>query len=198
MKHDIDWESEKDNIAKLIDEGKSSAKIAEIYGVGGTTIRYHIKKLGLVLSRKATYIKPKKKRFCLNCGNLLIEKSTKYCNISCFHEYHYKTYIEKWKRGEVSGYNDGCCNAISMRIRRYLLDKCNNKCQLCGWGEINPYSGTVPLQIHHIDGNYLNNKEDNLQVLCPNCHSLTENYGNLNTNNGRKFRRKSYKENMQT
>ena len=32
------------------------------------------------------------------------------------------------------------------------------------------------------------NKEDNLEVLCPNCHSLTETYGSLNKN-GRKERR---------
>jgi DNA-directed RNA polymerase subunit RPC12/RpoP len=36
------------------------------------------------------------------------------------------------------------------------------------------------LEIHHIDGNYLNNTIENLQVLCPNCHSLTLNYKALN------------------
>jgi predicted HNH restriction endonuclease len=35
----------------------------------------------------------------------------------------------------------------------------------------------------------LNNNEDNLQVLCPNCHSLTSTYKNLNKL-GRKQRKK--------
>lgn len=34
----------------------------------------------------------------------------------------------------------------------------------------------IPLELHHIDGNSSNNNLENLQVLCPNCHSLTDNY----------------------
>ena len=36
-----------------------------------------------------------------------------------------------------------------------------------------------------IDGDATNNSEDNLQLLCPNCHSLTENYGRLNAKSTR-------------
>lgn len=32
------------------------------------------------------------------------------------------------------------------------------------------------IQLHHIDGNRNNNSLDNLEMLCPNCHSQTENY----------------------
>ena len=35
------------------------------------------------------------------------------------------------------------------------------------------------------DGDATNNSEDNLQLLCPNCHSLTENYGRLNAKSTR-------------
>ena len=34
----------------------------------------------------------------------------------------------------------------------------------------------MPLQLHHIDGNHENNNLSNLQILCPNCHALTDNY----------------------
>ena len=38
------------------------------------------------------------------------------------------------------------------------------------------------MQLHHIDGNNSNNSLDNLQMLCPNCHSQTDNYcGSANT-----------------
>ena len=79
---------------------------------------------------------------------------------------------------------------ISRHIHRYLMEKFNAKCSRCGWGEVNPYTGNIPLEIEHIDGNYLNNKEENLDLLCPNCHSLTETYKGANRGKGRKDRKK--------
>ena len=38
----------------------------------------------------------------------------------------------------------------------------------------------ISLEVHHIDGNGKNNSLDNLQLLCPNCHSQTENYKGKN------------------
>ena len=51
------------------------------------------------------------------------------------------------------------------------------------------YTGKIPLQVHHTDGNYLNHDEKNLELLCPNCHSLTSTNGTLNKGNGRRKRR---------
>ena len=49
----------------------------------------------------------------------------------------------------------------------------------CGITEWN--NKPIVLQLHHIDGNHNNNNLENLQLLCPNCHSQTENYcGNSN------------------
>ena len=79
---------------------------------------------------------------------------------------------------------------ISGHIVHYLKDKYNNKCARCGWHEINPITGKSPLEVEHIDGNYMNNKEENLILLCPNCHSLTPTYKGLNIGKGRKERKK--------
>lgn len=56
---------------------------------------------------------------------------------------------------------------------------------MCGWHKVNEFTGKVPLEVHHIDGNYKNNSEDNLQLLCPSCHSLTSTYGGANRGCGR-------------
>lgn len=124
---------------------------------------------------------------CLNC-NKEIKNRNKYCSIKCQKEYEYNTYIDKWKKGQINGMRG--TYQISMHVRTYLLKKYNNRCARCGWGEVNRYTGTIPLEIEHIDGNYRNNNENNLIVLCPNCHSLTSTYKGANLNNGRKERRK--------
>lgn len=36
----------------------------------------------------------------------------------------------------------------------------------------------ITLEVHHIDGDRTNNNEENLQLLCPNCHSYTDNWRN--------------------
>ena len=71
--------------------------------------------------------------------------------------------------------------------------KFDNKCSNCGWNEINIYTNNIPLEVEHIDGNSKNNKEENLTLLCPNCHSLTETYKGANRGNGRYNRRQRYK-----
>lgn len=124
---------------------------------------------------------------CLNCGKELTNKQTKYCCRNCQNDYQYKQWIVRWKDGEESGLRGKY--QISNHIRRYLFEKYENKCAICGWGEVNPYTNTLPLEIEHKDGNYTNNKEDNLILLCPNCHSLTATYKGANKGNGRKERK---------
>jgi len=48
-------------------------------------------------------------------------------------------------------------------------------CEECGWAQRSS-DGRLPLELHHIDGNSHNNCLSNLQILCPNCHSLKPNY----------------------
>lgn len=124
---------------------------------------------------------------CRNC-NKEIKNKNKYCSVKCQKEYEYMNFIKKWKEGETSGMRGEY--QLSMHIKTYLLEKYNNQCARCGWGETNQYTGKIPLEIEHIDGNYKNNKEENLIVLFPNCHSLTSTYKGANYNHGRKTRKK--------
>lgn len=124
---------------------------------------------------------------CINC-NKEISNRNKYCSTECQKDYEYKLYIERWKNGEENGLRGNY--QLSMYIKRYLLEKYDNRCSECGWSKLNPYTNKIPLEIEHIDGNYLNNLENNLKVLCPNCHALTSTYKGANLNNGRKYRNK--------
>ena len=41
-------------------------------------------------------------------------------------------YIRDWKLGKISGTNNYTCSSF---VRNYMLQKCNYKCEKCGWGE---------------------------------------------------------------
>ena len=133
--------------------------------------------------------KKKNGNVCLECGKEIEDTRSKrkFCCNECQRDYEYKQYIEKWKNGEVSGMRSA--TLISQHVRRYMLEKTHCSCEICGCNWVNPKSGKPIVEIHHIDGNAFNNKEENLQVLCPNHHAMTENYKNNNKNNGRKSRK---------
>lgn len=52
------------------------------------------------------------------------------------------------------------------------------KCYNCGISEWQDQR--LSLELHHIDGNGKNNRLENLQLLCPNCHSQTKTWGGKN------------------
>ena len=120
---------------------------------------------------------------CIVCGNDY-EGLTggKYCSIGCQQNSRYEKYIADWHKGYVAGSKGK--DQVSSHIRRYLFEKYGNQCSDCGWSELHSVTGRVPLQVDHIDGDYTNNREDNLRLLCPNCHSLTPTFGALNIGNG--------------
>ena len=63
-------------------------------------------------------------------------------------------------------------------IHRVLQDDAH--CEICG---IRNWNGReLIFQIHHLDGNHLNHTVGNLQLLCPNCHSQTDNFSNRKRN----------------
>ena len=193
----VNWINEKETLEEQIKNGVPYERIGKKYGVTGASVKKAAKKLGLKLEKRRT-INPiealtKRKKtvhVCLCCGKEFEHKKNsenKYCSNECQAKYQYEQYIERWKNGEESGLS-GAYN-ISKRIRRYLLEKNGCKCELCGWGKTNKFTGKIPLEVHHKDGDYTNNKEENLQLLCPNCHSLTETFKSHNKS-GRKGRKK--------
>ena len=77
-------------------------------------------------------------------------------------------------------------NGLHPNYRTYQLGKRlikegykENKCEICGitkW-----MNKPISLQLHHKDGNAINHQFENLQILCPNCHSQTDSFAGKNS-----------------
>jgi hypothetical protein len=184
----------KEELEDLLLTKKVSYEAAgRLYGVTGNAIKKAAKRLGITLSAKRA-INPseveyknniKIDRRCKYCGNPIDYTHKEFCSYKCLKLSRRDDYIKKWLEGKETGFYDINGKDINNYLREYLLEKVNYRCQKCGWGETNQFTGRVPLQIHHIDGDCTNNLMDNLIVLCPNCHSLTENYGSRNKDSRR-------------
>lgn len=72
-------------------------------------------------------------------------------------------------------------NYQSYKLKRRLFKEGFKKpqCELCGWAEI-ATDGRIPVELDHINGDRLDNRLENLRVLCPNCHSLQPTHRGLN------------------
>lgn len=125
---------------------------------------------------------------CLNCGVLKKPSRNsfgKYCSNRCQAEYQYKMAVDLWLKTGISPSK----SKTSSVIRRWLNEK-NCSCWKCGITEWN--NAKLVFEVDHIDGNSTNNSSDNLQLLCPNCHSQTSTYKGKNKGKGRYTRRKRY------
>lgn len=70
-------------------------------------------------------------------------------------------------------------NSHQLRNKLIKFGFKEQKCESCGLTEW--MGNPIKLELHHIDGDHYNNELENLQILCPNCHSLTSNYGVYNS-----------------
>jgi len=63
--------------------------------------------------------------------------------------------------------------------RKHFIKKLGHKCRICDWDKT--------VEINHIDGNRNNWEDSNIEVLCPNHHSITPTHAHQG-NNGSKYK----------
>jgi hypothetical protein len=87
------------------------------------------------------------------------------------HDYKKRPLGQILKRGKVEN---------THRLKRRLIAEGlkPRRCQSCGLADW--LGQAIPLELHHQDGDRINNVLSNLMLLCPNCHALTDNYRGKN------------------
>lgn len=118
---------------------------------------------------------------CKNCNedfHPIRGNAGTYCSKTCQQEWQRKQIYLEIESGSYKSTYSG-----NMFLKKYLISKRREICEQCQsetWQR-----SKIPLTVHHIDGNASNNIPSNLQLLCWNCHAITENYGRKNKSSAR-------------
>ena len=92
-------------------------------------------------------------------------------------------YFFRWKHGLIVS---PTTLILPDKLRLMLIEEAGFSCSECGFSEPHPIDGSSILEIDHVNGNGADHTYNNLRVLCPNHHTMTETYRSRNIGNGSK------------
>lgn len=138
-------------------------------------------------NRKTTYNKNNHRRKCSVCGEYINDKNISGMCCGCLvknkHEERIKTWLETGNTGT------SVSSKVPDVIRKYILDKQNSRCAICGMQNL-WNNKELKFILDHINGDAANNYEENLRLICPNCDSQLDTYKSKNKNSARIYRKK--------
>ena len=147
------------------------------------------------------------KKFKRSLTEYKYNKSEKfYCSRSCSNSRKHS--IETKRKISLSQGGDGlayCEKPINKRTTEYYKQNGHErkrilwweqecKCNHCNYNLYDPING--PYELHHIDGDHSNQQRWNEELLCCNCHRMTDTWGFKGRKHSKESRQK-IKENMQ-
>ena len=182
-------ESTRSHVDDLHNQGLRPAEIALCLGISRPTVSYHLRRLGLSVDATAgqRYDWAAVQRF-YDAGHTITECQREFGFARC-------SWTAARRRGVLTA------RPTSMSIETLLVASRNRNhikrrliqlglkthaCEICG---VDSWLGApLSLALHHVNGDGRDNRLENLQMLCPNCHSQTGNFA------GRNRRRATVKE----
>jgi len=173
----------RERVRKLIAEGKSQREVAKRLGVSKTTVAFHVRRLDIPpdprFGRRFDWVEI---RAAYDAGASMRE---------CMQRFGFSS--DAWHKAVKRGAIVPRPQAMPIEkllvvgrrtsrahLKQRLLNEGLkvNRCELCGLADW--LGGSLSMHLHHRNGDGRDNRLDNLQLLCPNCHSQTDTYGGRN------------------
>jgi DNA-binding CsgD family transcriptional regulator len=180
----------RDLVAQLLARGLSRAEVARRLGLAKSTVTYHARSLGEDIDPRfahrfdwsliqAYYDDGHSLRDCMRTfgfGNWSWQQAIQRGQI-----------VPRPRFRPVSEVFAANTHRDRGQLKARLLSQGlkENRCASC---RITEWRGRkLSLALHHINGDRLDNRLENLELLCPNCHSQTENFGGRAENRHLKY-----------
>ena len=170
-------------VQRLLSEGLTQAEIAEQIGVSRPTVCFHMRRLGV--SAKVQFAR----RYDWEEIRAFYEEG--HSRNECMRRFGFsrEAWYDAIKRGAIESrprrtptslmlVKDSSYNRYHLKIRLLSEGLKPERCEGCGvteWGGL-----PLAFELHHINGDGRDNRIENLQLLCPNCHSQTDTWGGRN------------------
>jgi hypothetical protein len=171
-------------IKELFDKGLRQREIAQALGLQKSTVAYHVRRFGVPAdSRFARRYDWKEIQLAYDTGLSVRQCAARFgFNLASWHQAVCRGEVTARPREmpiETLLVLDRPQTSRSHLKQRLLKAGLKEKrCELCG---ITEWQGKpLNMQLHHINGDGLDNRLENIELLCGNCHSQTETYGGRN------------------
>jgi AcrR family transcriptional regulator len=170
-------------VRALLERGYTRARIAETLGLSRSTVTYHAGRLGEDIDSRCG------RRYDWATIRRFYEQGHSVADCQARFDFNMNAWHDAIRRGAITPRParmplEQLLVAGPRRNRGHLKRRLFNagiktrKCESCGlreWREL-----PIPLALHHVNGDRHDNRLENLQILCPNCHGLTDTWAGRN------------------
>ncbi|MDQ6777715.1 MAG: helix-turn-helix domain-containing protein [Actinomycetota bacterium] len=170
-------------VATMLAAGVARAEIARRLGISKATVSYHARRLGETIDERCA------RRYDWEAVQRYYDEGHSVRDCMKAFGFSAASWFDAVNRGAlvarpsatpisellVAGTYRGRFNLKARLVREGLK---RNRCEQCG--PIDWRGQPLTLALHHVNGQRHDNRLENLMLLCPNCHSQTDNYAGRN------------------